>query len=64
MPRGGEVAVKVPRSGASSVTTKVTTGTLGAMNPEYKKSGGNVKATTLPTGGQHNAARGGRKGKS
>lgn len=52
MAKGGETAVRVPRSGTSSVTTKVTEGSTSEMSPGYKRAGANVKQTTLPKGGR------------
>lgn len=49
MSKGGRTAVRVPRSGTSSVTTKVTEGSL--RGPNYSKAGASVKGTTLKKGG-------------
>ena len=49
MSKGGRTAVRVPRSGTSSVTTKITEGSL--RGPNYSKAGASVKGTTLKKGG-------------
>lgn len=51
MAKGGEAAVRVPRSGKSSVTTKLKEMGNYPKGPNYKRAGANVKGTTLKRGG-------------